>query len=90
MLYVWGTEEGLVIHKSRVTFVERIGPRRSVRRVPHSLIVKLTTKTTKATTNVQYCSARGNYTKTRSYNRKWEKGLPKYDLQSETTIDSCL
>jgi hypothetical protein len=27
---------------------------------------------------------------TRSYIRKWGKGLPKYDPQSETTINSCL
>jgi hypothetical protein len=29
---------------------------------------------------------KGSCTKTRSHNSRWEKGLPKYGSQSETTI----
>jgi hypothetical protein len=50
-----------------------------------------TEKTTKYK-NERYstCSAESNYTQTRSHNLRWEKGLPKYDPQSETMINSCL
>jgi hypothetical protein len=47
-------------------------------------------ETINTTTNEKLRRAKIQPNKDKTPQQRWEKGLPKYDPQSETTIDSCL
>ena len=81
------------IKKDVVTIVVRVdmtGPRCSMVRVHFFLFINVANKTKNKHSTVSLTSAKQATNKDNYPQLRWHNRLPKYDSQSETTIDSCL